>query len=62
MGPSWRGRLVDVCTPDCITPRARATVRLIDSCDCGRVVDLYAIVFGQLASLSSGVLDVTVEW
>lgn len=62
LGSSWRGRLVTVCTPDCIQPRVSVAVRLIDVCVCERVLDLYASAFGQLAGLSTGELDVEVSW
>lgn len=56
----WRGRSVRVWRSD---RRASVVVRLIDWCACpdGRVLDLYGSVYGQLDSLSSGLLDVLVE-
>lgn len=55
----WRGRKVRVSTS-----RASVVVTLIDSCQCpnGRVLDLYASVWGGLGvPLSQGLVDVTVE-
>lgn len=58
LGPDWRGRTVVVATG-----HADVVVTLVDWCSCpnGRLLDLYASVYGQLDSLSSGLLDVTVE-
>lgn len=55
---NWRGRTVIVSTG-----RVSVRVRLIDFCACpdGRLLDLYASLYGQLDSLSSGLLDVAVE-
>lgn len=58
----WRGRTVLVTANG-----ASVEVRLIDFCSCpsgNRLLDLYAIVFGQLArnGLSQGVVDVVVTW
>lgn len=52
---AWRGRYVMV---------NGLRVRLIDWCQCpsGRIIDLYASVFGQLAPLSRGTITVTVRW
>jgi hypothetical protein len=57
LGPNWRGHIVTV-----ETGRVAVEVRLVDWCSCpdGRLLDLYASVYGQLDSLSSGLLDVTV--
>lgn len=56
----WRGREVTVWRAD---HRASVVVRLVDWCACpgGRVLDLYAGIYGQLDSLASGLLDVEVE-
>lgn len=55
----WRGRTVSVCRgDDCIS------VQLIDWCACpgDRVIDLYGDAFRKLASLSAGIVPVTVRW
>lgn len=55
----WRGRKVTVCAgDDCVR------VTLIDWCACegDRVVDLYGDAFRRLASLSAGIVPVTVRW
>lgn len=55
----WRGRHVTVCAASgCID------VRLVDWCACpdGRLVDLYASAFAQLAPLSRGLVRVEVSW
>lgn len=64
IGPSWRGRTVTVCTPDCIAPRVTASVRLVDWCACpgDHLIDLYASVFGALAPLTAGEASVEVAW
>lgn len=56
---NWRGRYVTVSTR-----RASVRVVLSDWCQCpdGRVLDLYASVYGQLDALSSGLTDVRVTW
>jgi rare lipoprotein A (peptidoglycan hydrolase) len=58
LGAGWRGSVVDVCRG-----RACTTVRLIDWCACGggRVIDLYADAFDDLAPLGRGVISVTVR-
>jgi hypothetical protein len=55
----WRGRKVSVCRgDDCVR------VTLIDWCACpgDRVIDLYGDAFRELASLSTGIVPVTVRW
>jgi hypothetical protein len=60
LGPSWRGRYVQVCSGDrCVTGR------LLDWCACTtgrRLVDLPAGDFARLGRLSAGVLPVVVTW
>lgn len=57
LGPAWRGQLVTVSRGD-----RSVTVRLIDWCAChGRVADLYATAFAELAPLARGVLRVEVR-
>jgi hypothetical protein len=54
MGPGWRNRIVTV---------NGLRVRLIDSCDCQRVVDLFSDVVVALGlRLSRGVYPVVVSW
>ena len=54
---SWRGSIVRVCATACVN------VRLTDWCACGhgRIVDLDARLFRQLAPLSRGVIHVTIS-
>lgn len=59
IGPGWRGTTVVVSTGS-----RSVSVVLVDTCGCpdGRLVDLYASAFDDLARLSRGVLKVSVSW